>query len=136
MTALTWGRKFVRLMYDLVLRIWHQHNADGHFSTQRHDSKLTRERLMANIEALQLSNPDIQSQDRIFVFRSMETLETYTLLNLQAWYRMAKNIIVANKKRNGGRKPRGRNSKGNREVHDADNPSIELNNVIVVGIGN
>ena len=136
MTALTWGRKFVRLMYDLVLKIWHQRNADGHFSTQRHDSKLTRERLMANIEALQLSNPDIQSQDRIFVFRSMETLETYTLLNLQAWYRMAKNIIVANKKRNGGRKPRGRNSKGNREVHDADNPSIELNNVIVVGIGN
>jgi hypothetical protein len=126
MTALTWGRKFVRLMYDLVLKIWAQRNADGHFSTKRQDSKLTRERLMANIEAMQLSNPNIQHYDRIFVFRSMETLDTYTLLNLQAWYRMAKNIIVANNKRNGVRKPRGKNSKSNREAHDADNPSVEV----------
>ena len=47
MTALTWGRKFVRLMYDLVLKTWDQRNEEGHFSTKRHDSKLTRAQLMA-----------------------------------------------------------------------------------------
>ena len=125
MTALTWGRKFVRLMYELVLKIWNQRNTDCHLSTNRHDSKLTRERLMANIEAMQASNPDIQHYDRVFVFRSMETLESYSLSNLQAWHRMAKNIIVASIKRTGGRKPRGRNSKSAREAHDEDNPTLE-----------
>ena len=46
-TALTWCRKFVRLMYDLVLKTWDQRNEEGHFSTKRHDSKLTRAQLMA-----------------------------------------------------------------------------------------
>lgn len=90
MTALTWGRKFVRLMYDLVLKIWHQRNEDGHFSTKRHDSK--REQLIVNTEAMQSCNPDIQHQDRLFVFRPMKLLETYSLLNLQVWYRLERSV--------------------------------------------
>lgn len=99
MTALTWGRKFVRLMFDLVLQIWDQRNGEGHSSTKQHDSKLIRDRLMANITSMQASNPDILHHDQIFVYRPIETLESYSLSNLQAWYRMAKNIIASNRKR-------------------------------------
>jgi hypothetical protein len=117
MTALTWGRKFVRLMFDLVLQLWSQRNDDGHFSSRIHDSKLTRDRLMANIEAMQSSNPDIQHSDRVFIYKSIENLQTYSLSNLQAWYRMAKNIIMANKKRNVTKKKRIPTG-----AHDPDNP--------------
>jgi hypothetical protein len=125
MTALTWGRKFVGLMYDLVLKIWNQRNTDVHFSNMRHDSKLTRDRLMANIEAMQNSNPDIQHQDRVYVYRSLETLETYSLLTLQAWNRMAKNIIAANKKGLGSAGQRGRTNRGGRGGgSDGANPRV------------
>ena len=73
---------------------------------------------------MQSSNSDIQHQDRVFVFRSMETLETYSLLNLQAWYRVAINIIAANIKQNRGRTQRGRNRRGNRVICDVDNPAV------------
>jgi hypothetical protein len=117
-TALTWGRKFVRLMFELVLQLWNQRNEDGHFSSRIHDSKLTRDRLMANIEAMQSSNPDIQPHDHVFIYKSIDKLQTYSLSNLQAWYRMAKNILAANKKRIGGAKKRISGA------YDPDNPPL------------
>ena len=48
---------------------------------------------------MQDKNPDIPHAERVFVYRPMETLEAYSLINLQAWFRMAENIIQNNAKR-------------------------------------
>ena len=49
---------------------------DGHIVTAQHDSPLARDRLIATIEYMQRSNPDISSDDRVFIHRPIETLQT------------------------------------------------------------
>jgi hypothetical protein len=127
MTALTWGRKFVKLMFEITLKIWAQRNLDGHVVTSHNASQLTRDRLLANIATLQQSHPDISPGEYIFVHRPLETLEAYSLTNLQAWYRMAKNIVKNNVNRN-RRRPPVRNvrkksaSNRDREIHVSVSP--------------
>ena len=103
MSALMWGRKFVKLLFELTLQLWQQRNTDGHVVTSQNESPLARDRLLATIESMQRSNPDISYGDRVFVHRPIETLQAYSLLNLQAWHQMAKNIIQNNVKSNGRR---------------------------------
>jgi hypothetical protein len=112
MTALTWGRKFSSLVFELVLNLWQLRNTDGHMSTRQQDSQLTRDRLMDKILALQQSNPNISCQERAFIHRPVDTLQNYSLVNLQAWHKMALNIIQASRKRETHRHKRRRSPCG------------------------
>lgn len=93
MTALIWGRKFAGLMFQFILDVWKLRNEEAHLSWRHHESSLTRERLMAQIEALQSSNPDIEYSERDFIYKPLETLQGYSIRNLRGWYLMAMDIV-------------------------------------------
>ena len=105
------------------MKLWAQRNTDAHLSTRQQDSQMSRDRLMAKIHALQESNPNISYQERAFVYRPIETLEAYSLANLQAWHKIALDVIRANKQREPKRHKRRRNPRGKKGVSDPDIPS-------------
>lgn len=66
MSPLVWGRRLIRLLFDISLQLWQQRNIDGHLLTPQHESTLTRIRLLQRIVFLQNSNPEIPHHHRDF----------------------------------------------------------------------
>lgn len=65
-----------------IIQTWLQRNDEAHVRNSANESRLIRERLMAQIIHLQESSPDIRYCDRDFVFKSPEVLAQYYLNNL------------------------------------------------------
>jgi hypothetical protein len=98
MTALIWGRTFVKLCFQLVIDLWLCRNTIAHQPNDRNESCLTRQRILAKIEALISSNPEVRTCDRHFIFQPMSTIETFSLCNLISWHRQAVSIVKTQKK--------------------------------------
>jgi hypothetical protein len=120
MTALIWGRTVTKLLFQFVLQLWQSRNNEAHLLNANKESILSRQRILANIEALQATNPTVRHCDQDFIYRDFSVLQTYSLSNLTSWYRMARSIIQQGK----SRRP---TSIDIREcftkVHDPDNPT-------------
>jgi signal transduction histidine kinase len=99
MSALVWGRRVTKEIFQLVLMIWKSRNDGAHGISRTMESPLTRIRLMAQIVALQQSNPDVTYTERDFIYRSISDLETYSLCNLKAWYHQAVTVIKVSNNR-------------------------------------
>lgn len=99
MSALVWGRRINRMVFDVGLQHWKQRNTDGHLLTQHQESNLTRNRLFQRIEYFQSMHHDIPHQHRDFVYREFDVLESYTNSNLRSWLKLAKNIVRVSKPR-------------------------------------
>lgn len=67
MTSDWWGKIIVRMLFQLFLDVWEVRNRDGHYLNAKHESRLTRQRIMDKIMALQESDPEVRYCDRDFV---------------------------------------------------------------------
>jgi hypothetical protein len=100
MTANDWGDYLVNKIFELVLQSWLLRNSEAHVLNTNNESRLTRQRLIDQIIALQESSPDIRYCDRDFVYKSVIILEQYSLSSLRSWYWAAISIVKANDTRN------------------------------------
>jgi hypothetical protein len=69
MKALIWGRTVVKTLFELILELWNRQNIEAHSLNANKESILSRPRILANIEALQATNPIVRHSDRDFVYR-------------------------------------------------------------------
>lgn len=97
MTALIWGRKLVKLIFNYILDLWKSRNQVAHQTNDRNESKLSRQRILDKIATLQATTPSVRYCDRHFIYQPMEILEQYSLCSLTSWHRQAVSIIKRNK---------------------------------------
>ena len=99
MTPLIWGRKVVKHIFQLMISLWNKRNEEGHLLSHQQESNLTKNRLLLRIESIQQSNPSVMHHHRDFIFRSFDTIMTYSVSNLRSWLRAAENMIRLNNPR-------------------------------------